>query len=62
MTRDSAGYSFPAGGSRPSVDELFRDSEPVRSADDLARDGIFDEGEVEEFLADLYAMRRADLA
>jgi len=41
---------------------LFRDSEPVRSADDLAREAVFDEGEVEEFLADLYAMRRADLA
>jgi hypothetical protein len=46
----------------PTVDELFGDSEPVRSAQDLAREGIFDDGEVEEFLADLYAMRRSDVA
>jgi hypothetical protein len=29
---------------------------------DLARSGIFDDGEVEQFLADLYAMRRSDVA
>ena len=57
-----AEYPVPPGGPRPSVDELFRDSEPLRSADELACDGVFDEGEVDEFLADLYAMRRADLA
>jgi hypothetical protein len=34
----------------------------VRSAEDLAEDGVFDDGELEEFLADLSAMRRADLA
>jgi hypothetical protein len=34
----------------------------VRSAEDLAHDGVFDDGEVEEFLADLYAMRRSDVA
>jgi hypothetical protein len=62
MTTDSAGHQFPPTSPRPSADELFEDNEPVRSADDLARDGIFDDGEVEEFLADLYAMRRADLA
>jgi hypothetical protein len=28
--------------------------------EDLAGEGIFTEGEVEEFLADLYAMRGAD--
>lgn len=48
-------------GSGTSVDELFAGTQPVHVADDLARDGIFDDGEVEEFLADLYAMRRADL-
>lgn len=62
MTTNSPESPLPPGGSGPSVDEVFHDSEPVRSAYDLAREGIFDEGEVEEFLADLYAMRRADLA
>jgi hypothetical protein len=51
-----------ARGSTPTVDELFGASEPVGSAQDLARDGVFDDGEVEEFLADLYAMRRSDVA
>ena len=45
-----------------SADELFEGSAPVRSAADLAEDGLFDSGELEEFLADLAAMRRADLA
>lgn len=44
------------------MDELFGSSEPVHSADDLARDGVFDDGEVEEFLTDLYAMRRSEVA
>jgi hypothetical protein len=46
----------------PTVDDLFDASEPVRTAEDLARDGVFDDGEVEQFLADLYAMRRSDVA
>jgi hypothetical protein len=46
----------------PSVDKLFAIAETVRSADDLAREGVFDDGEVEEFLADLYAMRRSHVA
>jgi len=45
-----------------SVDDLFLSVEPVRSADDLARSGVFEDGEVELFLADLYAMRHADTA
>jgi len=36
--------------------------QPVGSADDLARDGVFDGGEIDEFLIDLYAMRRSNLA
>jgi hypothetical protein len=61
VTADNAEYS---GRRRTvaSVDELFRGSVPVRSAEDLAEDGVFDDGELEEFLADLGAMRRADLA
>ena len=60
-TADSADYS----GRRRAVmsaDELFEGSAPVRSAADVAEDGLFDSGELEEFLADLAAMRRADLA
>jgi len=45
-----------------SADDLFQGSVPVQSAEDLAVDGVFDDGELEEFLADLAAMRRADLA
>ncbi len=46
----------------PSIEDIFGDSAPLRSADDLAHAGIFDDGEVEEFIADLYAMRRSDVA
>jgi hypothetical protein len=49
--------------SRPAsseIDDIFGASESVRTAEDLARDGVFGTGEVEEFLADLYAMRRSD--
>lgn len=46
----------------PTLDELFASSEPVSSADDLACDGVFDDGEVERFVADLYAMRHSDVA
>jgi hypothetical protein len=46
----------------PTVDDVFGTSEPIHNADDLARSGIFDDGEVEQFLADLYAMRRSDVA
>lgn len=46
----------------PSIQDIFGDSPPLQSPEDLARDGIFDDGEVEEFIADLYAMRRSDVA
>lgn len=46
----------------PSIEDIFGDTPPLQSAEDLAGDGIFDEGEVEEFIADLYAMRRSDVA
>lgn len=55
----------PKPQSRPAsstVDDIFGTSEPVRTGEDLARDGVFDTGELEEFLADLYAMRRSDVA
>ena len=46
----------------PTADEVFGASEPIQKAEDLARNGIFDDGEVEQFLADLYSMRRSDVA
>jgi hypothetical protein len=61
VTADNAEHSDRRCGVA-SVDELFRGSVLVRSAEDLAEDGVFDDGELEEFLADLGAMRRADLA
>jgi len=61
VTMSNAGHPVRPGGSGPSVEEVFRDTEPVGSAEDLAREGIFAEGEVEEFLADLSTMRRSDV-
>jgi hypothetical protein len=46
----------------PSIKDIFGDSAPLLAAEDLAHTGIFDDGEVEEFIADLYAMRRSDVA
>lgn len=48
--------------SMPTADDVFGASEPVQRAEDLAHGGMFDDGEVEQFLADLYAMRRSDVA
>jgi hypothetical protein len=44
------------------IDELFATTEPIQTAADLARDGIFEDDEIDEFLTDLYAMRRSDVA
>lgn len=46
MTTSNAEQPVRPGGSGPSADELFRDAEPVRSAEDLAREGVLTEGEV----------------
>ena len=57
-------YTRPSSG-RVSVDELARRKgvQPIRSADDLACDGIFEtDEELDEFLAHVAEMRRADLA
>jgi hypothetical protein len=62
MTANSADHSGRRGYSVVSADDLFQGSAPIQSAEDLAADGVFDDGELEEFLADLAAMRRADLA
>ncbi|GAA1107352.1 hypothetical protein GCM10009630_00270 [Kribbella jejuensis] len=61
MTADNAEPSARRHATA-SVDELFRDSAPVRSAGDLAMDGVFDDDEVQEFLTDLSELRRADVA
>jgi hypothetical protein len=46
----------------PSIQDIFGDTAPLQSAEDLAAEGIFDDDEVDEFLTDLYTMRRADIA
>jgi len=61
VTAENAEYSGRRRGVA-SVDEFFEGAAPIRSAEDLAEQGVFDDGELEEFLADLGAMRRADLA
>jgi len=62
MTMSNAGHPVRPPESRPSIDDLFRDNKPVRCAEDLASEEVFAAGEVEEFLADLHAMRRSDVA
>lgn len=55
----------PQAERQATLDDLFRakDAQPLRSADDLACDGIFEtDEELEEFLAYTYAARRAHLA
>ena len=62
MTTSDTTSSGQPNRAASTVDELFGASEPVRGAEDLGRKGVFDDGEVEQFLADLYAMRRSDIA
>jgi hypothetical protein len=62
---DHVHHVTPRAQRQATLDELFRakKAQPVRSADDLACDGIFEtDEELEEFLAYTYAARRADLA
>jgi len=64
-SHDPVHHVTPQAERQATLDELFRakDAQPVRSADDLACDGIFEtDEELEEFLAYTYAARRADLA
>ncbi|MBB5788373.1 hypothetical protein [Jiangella mangrovi] len=62
MTATSSDHPAYSAGPAASVAELFRDVPVVTSADDLAQDGVFDDGEVELFLAHLATMRRAGFA
>jgi hypothetical protein len=65
MTTSSADYSseHPERGS-VSLDELARRKhvQPIRSAEDLAQDDVFDsDEELDAFLAHVQAARHADL-
>ncbi len=65
MTTSSAD-SWPGQPERSlvSLDELARRKhvQPIRSAEDLAQDDVFDsDEELDAFLAHVYAARRADL-
>lgn len=64
-SHDHVHHATPLAERQAALDELFRakKTQPVRSADDLACDGIFEtDEELDEFLAYTYAARRADLA
>jgi hypothetical protein len=61
MTTSDSPHPAQPYRAAPTVDDLFDASKPVMRAEDLARNGVFEEGEVEQFLADLYAMRRSDV-
>ena len=55
----------PPAGNSVSIDELARRKgvRPVEFVEDMAQDGVFEsDDELEEFLAHVYAARRADLA
>jgi hypothetical protein len=55
----------PLAAGEVPVEELARRQgvRPVTSVDDMARPGLFDsDQDLDEFLADLYASRRADVA
>ena len=62
MTMDDSERPNGRQASMLTVDDIFGVSNPVQKAEDLANNGIFDDGEVEQFLADLHAMRRSDVA
>ncbi len=64
-TGDHAHHIQPQPGARAALEEALRREgvQPIRSADDLVCDGIFDtDEELDEFLEFTYAARRADIA
>ena len=64
-SHDHVHHVTPLAERQATLDELFRTkkTQPIRSADDLACEGIFEtDEELDEFLAYTYAARRADLA
>ncbi|MFC8373500.1 MULTISPECIES: hypothetical protein [unclassified Streptomyces] len=60
----SEGFSHPQPRPRLSVEELLaaKNTQPIRSLDDLAADTFESDEELEEFLAFTYAGRRRDAA
>lgn len=63
-TGDHAHHIEPRPGARASLEEALRleDVQPIRSADDLACEGVFEtDEELDEFLQFTYAARRADI-
>jgi hypothetical protein len=67
VTTSGAEFPEPSGLRRASVpvEELARRKgvRPVESVDEMAQDGVFEsDQELEEFLAQVYAAREADLA
>ena len=64
-TGDHAHHIEPRPGARASLEEALRREgvQPIRAADDLVCDGVFDtDEELDEFLEFTYAARRADIA
>lgn len=66
MTTSGADNACPHQGTRlESIEEQVRRKgiRPVESIEDMAQDGLFEsDEELEQFLAHVYAARRADLA
>lgn len=66
MTTSGADSACPYQGIRlGSIEEQVRRKgiRPVESIEDMAQDGLFEsDEELEQFLAHVYAARRADLA
>lgn len=58
------GFSYPPPRPRLSVEELLaaKNTQPIRSLDDLAADTFESDEELEEFLAFTYAERHRDVA
>ncbi|MFC8423710.1 hypothetical protein ACFUN7_23025 [Streptomyces sp. NPDC057236] len=58
------GLGYPQPRPRVSVEELLaaKNTQPIRSLDDLAADTFESDEELEEFLAFTYAERRRDAA
>ena len=63
-TTDSDQLAYPPIRPRLSVEELLaaKNTQPIRSLDDLAADTFESDEELEEFLAFTYAERHRDMA
>jgi hypothetical protein len=63
-TPDADNSGYPPPRPRVSVEELLaaKNTQPIRSLDDLAADTFESDEELEEFLAFTYAERRRDIA